>query len=71
MKDGNFPLYRAHPDEVIWSKLKIGDKYINKQVWLFIHQTMFVSRLGSKNCYDVMKFTPPQDGCLMTFKNML
>ena len=26
---------------VIWKKLAVGDKYINKQVQLFVRQTMF------------------------------
>ena len=43
MKHVNFQLYRANPDGVIWEMLTNDDKYINKQVWLFIHQTMFVS----------------------------
>ena len=32
MKHVNFQLYRTHPDEVIWKKLTIGNKYINKRV---------------------------------------
>ena len=36
----NFQLSRAHPDRVIWIKLTTDDKYINKKVWLFIHQKM-------------------------------
>ena len=36
----NFQLSRAHPDRVIWNKLTTDDKYINKKVWLFIHQKM-------------------------------
>ena len=32
MKHINFQLYRANPDGVIWKKLVIGNKYINKQV---------------------------------------
>ena len=31
MKHVNFQLYSAHPD-VIWKKLTIGDKYINKRI---------------------------------------
>ena len=32
MKHVNFQIYRAHPDGVIWKKLTIDDKYINKRV---------------------------------------
>ena len=42
MEHVNFQLYRAHPNLVIWKKLKIVDKYINKRICVFIHQTMFV-----------------------------
>ena len=48
MKHVSFQLYRAHPEGVIWKKLTIDDKYINKQVWLFIHQAMFVSDIEKK-----------------------
>ena len=37
IKHVNFHLYKAHPDEVIWKKLTIGEKHINKRVRLFIH----------------------------------
>ena len=30
MKHVNFLLYRAQPDKVIWKKLTIDNKYINK-----------------------------------------
>ena len=48
-----FQFYRAHPDGVIWKKLTIDDKCINNGVSLFIHQTIFVSSVEKKNCYDV------------------
>ena len=44
----HFQLYRTQPDGVIWKKLTIDDKYINEQVWLFIHQTMFLSGVVKK-----------------------
>ena len=56
MKHVNFQLYRAHPDGVIWKKLTIDDKYINKRVWLFLHQIKFVNGVETKEIlwrYDV------------------
>ena len=44
----NFQLYRAHPDDVIWKQLRDNDKYTNKQVCIFIHQTMFGSSVEKK-----------------------
>ena len=38
IKYANFQLHRVHPDGV--ENLTIEDKFINKQVRLFIHQTM-------------------------------
>ena len=32
-----FQLYTAHCDGVIWTKSTINNKYIHKQVWLFIN----------------------------------
>ena len=32
IKHVNIQLYRAHPDGVIWKKMTISDKQINKQV---------------------------------------
>ena len=52
MKHVNFQLYRAHLNGIIWGKLTIDDKYINKRVWLFIHQAMFVSGIRRKKSYD-------------------
>ena len=42
IKHAKFQLYRrVHPDGVIYlENLTIDDKFINKQVWLFIYQTM-------------------------------
>ena len=64
----NFQLYRAHPDDVIWKQLRDDDKYTNKQVCIFIHQTMFGSSVEKKKCY-VTRFTPLRKGCLIILKN--
>ena len=38
----------GHPDEFIWKKLTIDDKYINKRVRVIIHQPMFLSGAEKK-----------------------
>ena len=43
-----FQLYMEHPDRVIWNKLTLDDKYINKLACLLIDQTMFVSGVEKK-----------------------
>ena len=43
-----FKLYTAHPDGVIGKKLTIDDKYINKPVWRFIHQDVFLIGVDKK-----------------------
>ena len=48
IKHGNFQLYRAHPEGVIWKKLTIDDKYINKRVLIFMHQTMSLNGVEKK-----------------------
>ena len=55
----------AHPDGVIWKNLTFDDKYVNKRVWLFIHQTMFVSGVERKSYYDVNEFTPLRNECYL------
>ena len=54
----NFPLYRAYPARVIWKKLTTDDKYVNKRVQLFIHQTRCLSNMTyqEKNISCVMYF---------------
>ena len=37
-----------HPDEFIWKKLTIDDKYINKRVRVIIDQPMFLSGAEKK-----------------------
>ena len=44
IRHAKFQLFRACFDGVIWRKAKSDDKYINKQVQLFTHQTMRVSK---------------------------
>ena len=44
--------YRTHPDGVICKKLTINNKYINKQLLLFINQTMSVSGIAKKKYLD-------------------
>ena len=51
IKHVNFQLYRTHPDEIIWNKLTIDDKYINKRVWFIIHQAMSVSGAEKKKLF--------------------
>ena len=45
----------GHPDEFIWKKLTIDDKYINKWVRVIIHQPMFLSGAEKKNYSDVIE----------------
>ena len=40
IKHAKFQLYRLHPDRVILENLTFDDKFVNKRVRLFIHQTM-------------------------------
>ena len=69
MKHVNFQLYRAHPDGVIWKKMTIDDKYINKRVWIFTHQTMFVSDIKKKKL--LWRYDVHTSGCLITFKKFV
>ena len=47
IKHANYQLYRVHPDGVIYN-LTIDEKFINKQVRLFIHQPMCLKRHEKK-----------------------
>ena len=50
MKHVNVKFYKAHPDGVIWKKLTIDDKYINKLV------TFYTSNHISKRCWEEKNF---------------
>ena len=49
IKHANFQLYRV---QSYLESLRIGDKFINKRVWLFIHQTM--RNLLRRKTYDIL-----------------
>ena len=44
-----FQLYRVHLDGVILENLEFDDKFVNKRVRLFIHQTM---RFSHQTCWE-------------------
>ena len=48
MKHTNIQLFKPYPDGVILKKLTIKDRYIEKRVQLFIHQTMCISKAVKK-----------------------
>ena len=43
IKHNNFQLYRVYSDGVL-EDLEIDDKFVNKRVRLYIHQTMCLSK---------------------------
>ena len=62
IKDTNFHLYRLYPATVIWKKATTEDNYMNIEVQLFIHQTMYMFlKLGVKKKNYFTKFSFNRD----------
>ena len=51
IKHVNFQIYRVHTGGIIWKKVTIDDKYINKRVWLFTYQAMSLSVVEKKKLF--------------------
>ena len=67
-------LHRVHTRWGSLENLTIDEKFINKRVRLFVHQTMcFFKKCWEEKKYsfkNLLTFTPLRNGCLITFEKM-